>query len=55
MSKPIKRKRKKKESSNGDYGDFYDDEEPIQGNIFKVELDKKAMQKRNAYQNIQPS
>jgi hypothetical protein len=42
MSKPIKRKRKKKENFQEEpYGE-YGDEVPLQGNIFKVEVDKKA-------------
>ena len=44
MSKPVKRKRRKKEESSQFDEEEYDEEEPAyQGNIFKVELDKKAV------------
>ena len=44
MTKPVKRKRKKKENSIQGEDEEYDEEEPdYQGNIFKVEVDKKAV------------
>lgn len=43
MSKPVKRKRKKKDDTSDQEEEYYDDELPNQGNIFKVELDKKAV------------